>query len=550
MLNFLEYLANNTKLIIIWNKLPLSTKKITYSVLLNIWLFPVVFYKIYYSAISIIYQDKELQDITLENLKSSKYIKKTNYDLIVDALLKSNLFVFDIRNDYHNICVLINNKKELLNFFNILKKNAYIYISFESKLGRTIPSRLFFIPTFLLNYLLSLSDSFLIYQRYRSGTNRLLFSDIPACKLEVWINHDEYYKHKKNKHPFKIGSREWLTKNNYSVKKKVQDYYNIEKHTDFPIDFVYTWVNNEDPQWLNNFNDAIKNNKDKSELLKSSVAPSRYLNRDELKYSLRSICMYADFFRKIFIVTSGQIPAWLNSKNPKIEIVKHKDIFPDSDCLPTFNSHAIESRLHHIKELSEHFIYYNDDFFIGRTISINLFFVNKNLSYIFPINSRFIDLAETNELELPADAAAKNNRDIILNEFDLVVTEYFMHTPYILRKSILFEIEDKFSSIFSLTAKNKFRNIKDISTTSSLYQHYSYVNGLSTQGNINHHYIDIAKANLEDKLNSLLYLKETQRPDAFCINELDISNEDLEHKNILVRNFLENYFPLKSEFEK
>ena len=49
-----------------------------------------------------------------------------------------------------------------------------------------------------------------------------------------------------------------------------------------------------------------------------------------------------------------------------IRVVPHSEIFPDTGDLPTFNSHAIEACLHRIPDLSENFLYFNDDVFLGR----------------------------------------------------------------------------------------------------------------------------------------------------------------------------------------
>ena len=40
------------------------------------------------------------------------------------------------------------------------------------------------------------------------------------------------------------------------------------------------------------------------------------------RYSLRSIEKYAPWVRKVFIVTNGQIPNWLNLDNPRLHIVR------------------------------------------------------------------------------------------------------------------------------------------------------------------------------------------------------------------------------------
>ncbi|MFD0331960.1 hypothetical protein ACFQZC_36840 [Streptacidiphilus monticola] len=88
-----------------------------------------------------------------------------------------------------------------------------------------------------------------------------------------------------------------------------------------------------------------------------------------MRYSLRSIHQYAPWVRRIHLVTAGQRPVWLNTDHPDIRVVDHREIFSDPDALPTFNSHAIESQLHHIDGLAEHFLYLNDDVLFGRLVS-------------------------------------------------------------------------------------------------------------------------------------------------------------------------------------
>jgi hypothetical protein len=81
------------------------------------------------------------------------------------------------------------------------------------------------------------------------------------------------------------------------------------------------------------------------------------------------ISSYAPFVRKIFLVTNGQIPNWLNLSHPQIEIVPHSAIFANPAHLPTFSSPAIEAHLHRIQGLAEHFLYLNDDVMFGNDIS-------------------------------------------------------------------------------------------------------------------------------------------------------------------------------------
>jgi UDP-N-acetylglucosamine-lysosomal-enzyme len=92
-----------------------------------------------------------------------------------------------------------------------------------------------------------------------------------------------------------------------------------------------------------------------------AFADNHFRDNDELRYSIRSLEKYAPWIRHIYIVTNGQVPAWLNLDNPRVTIVKHSEIFENSSHLPVFSSTAIESNLDRIPCLSDTFIYFNDD---------------------------------------------------------------------------------------------------------------------------------------------------------------------------------------------
>lgn len=109
-----------------------------------------------------------------------------------------------------------------------------------------------------------------------------------------------------------------------------------------PIDVVYTWVNGSDPQFLKDL--VYYSNKYERNEVDSSK--QRFDDKDELKYSLRSIEKYAPWVRHVYIITNGQIPHWLNLDYKKVTLVTHDEIFEDKFNLPTFSSPAIEAHLH------------------------------------------------------------------------------------------------------------------------------------------------------------------------------------------------------------
>ncbi|OIK85073.1 hypothetical protein ATW79_10015, partial [Oenococcus oeni] len=74
----------------------------------------------------------------------------------------------------------------------------------------------------------------------------------------------------------------------------------------------------------------------------------------------------------------SQIPDWLNTKNPKINLVDHTS-YIDDKFLPTFNSNAIEISIHNIPNLSNNFVFFNDDFYINRAVKENDFFSKSGM---------------------------------------------------------------------------------------------------------------------------------------------------------------------------
>lgn len=76
---------------------------------------------------------------------------------------------------------------------------------------------------------------------------------------------------------------------------------------------------------------------------------------------------------KIYFVTYGHLPKWLNTNSSKLVIVKHEEFIP-AEYLPTFNSFTIEFFFHKIKGLSDHFVYFNDDMFLINSVSPDRFF--------------------------------------------------------------------------------------------------------------------------------------------------------------------------------
>ena len=132
------------------------------------------------------------------------------------------------------------------------------------------------------------------------------------------------------------------------------------------IDVVIPWVDGNDPKW--------QQLKDEYREVKSAdKSDSRYRDWDNLQYIFRGIEKFWPWVNRVFLITCGQKPQWLNENCEKLRLINHSDYIP-KEYLPTFNSHTIELNLHRIEELGKYFIYMNDDFFPIRPLKPTDFF--------------------------------------------------------------------------------------------------------------------------------------------------------------------------------
>lgn len=121
-----------------------------------------------------------------------------------------------------------------------------------------------------------------------------------------------------------------------------------------PIDLVYLWYGKKDPP--------------------PGVEKCRASDNGELRWSLKSVDRFAPWFRRIFVLVNDgtEIPDWLSS-HPRVSVLEHRQ-FIEPWALPLYNTAAIEMWIDRVPGLSERFVYGNDDYFFGRTVSPRDFF--------------------------------------------------------------------------------------------------------------------------------------------------------------------------------
>lgn len=307
-----------------------------------------------------------------------------------------------------------------------------------------------------------------------------------------------------------------------------------------PIDIVYTWVDSSDPLWQVQRAYYVKQEKGISHDANLSC---RFRSRDELRFSLRSIRKFAPYVRKIFIVTNGQKPAWIKA-HPQIQFISHAQIFRNMEHLPTFNSMAIESCLHRIPGLAEHYVYFNDDVFLGRPAHFHSFF-SKEGKMRFYLTGRVISRKAPEENAIGYKIAIHNTDKLLAKEFSKKKRFHLGHTPDPARKSVVSSIAAKFRRIFSSVESHRFRGREDYALTNGLipYTAFYMKNGVATDAPFE----KIAlTGNLQQDKKSLRRLIK-QRPLFFCIE--DCQTKENKVVDTLLQKALCTLFPSPAPWE-
>lgn len=308
----------------------------------------------------------------------------------------------------------------------------------------------------------------------------------------------------------------------------------------FDVDVVYTWVDGGDPDWLA----ALDERRGISaELSSSSAGRARFESRDELRYSMRSVHLFAPWVRRIHLVTAGQVPDWLDPSDERINLVDHRDILP-AEVLPTFNSHAIETALHRIDGLAEHFVYFNDDMLLARPLPAERFFDGSGRFAVFTAEHLVGDPAPAGR---PAYVtAALHNRSLLRDAFGKTLTHHLAHAPYPLTVSAVRRTVEQFGQDIERTERSPFRTADDVSTLSSLVPHHALLTGAAYADRIDSMFVDLSSTNVSFQFDKLLQRER----ETMCFGDHEDYAFDVREVDRLLADFLARYFPIKAPWEK
>lgn len=316
------------------------------------------------------------------------------------------------------------------------------------------------------------------------------------------------------------------------------------------IDLVYCWCDSSDENFQ----------REKEELAKKFNADSeatnkcRFIDNEELRYSLRSVEKNAPWINKIYIITNKQVPHWLNLNHPKIKIVDHTEIMP-KEALPNFNSNAIEHCIKNIPNLSEKFLYANDDMLITKPVLPEFFFDKQG----YPIN-RF-DPKTNHKVNHHFAWVLYNAENLIINKFGKKYHNLPHHSIDAYRKSDVIACYNLFKKEIDDTIVSQFRDNKNISrhiygfySCAISHGRYKIVRKIDTDLPIlKKIFMFLTFKCQKDTFSPLAYKSNWYKrfkkynPTLFCLNDCErTTDENREHNKLM----LEKIFPIKSSFEK
>ena len=286
---------------------------------------------------------------------------------------------------------------------------------------------------------------------------------------------------------------------------------------DINVDMVFTYVNGYDPEFIKMKNSYLNTQN------KQYNPDIRSKGLNEIIYSVNSVIKFIPWIRKIFIVTNNQIPPIDKQliSSGKVIIIDQNTIV-EPQYLPTFNSDVIESYLHNIPDLSEIFLYNNDDM-------IHLNRIDRKDIYEIKNNKILLKIRNNYNKNRPVYANEYSQRlNYTKNLFLNIKPNIFLinnHHTKILRKSTMKYIEEKFTKLLNKMRVNRVRGTGYIQYLFFLLN----IDNLLHKNIIINYSKDVMEKHFLNKKGNYLLFNDVlkKRPKFVCFNSMNYSFREI-----------------------
>ena len=293
-----------------------------------------------------------------------------------------------------------------------------------------------------------------------------------------------------------------------------------------PIDAVISWVDGLDPAHLQKR--QIFMGSAPHLFHENATNPHRWACNGEIYLCLTSLEHNAPWLRKIWIIVDEQSPDLSRlsaALRAKVHLVDHSDIFANHGAaLPTFNSLAIETFMWNIKDISDRFIYFNDDVFLTAPCQKSDFFSPSG-----PIlRGAWADFGALQNDPIQMADPTKFNHYMQLNAADLcgVPAQRLFRAAHVahpcLRRTMV-HLHSRFEAAFRDNARYQMRDIRQFSPQ-SLHNHACILQKTGTLHPVKDHYHIYSGQGVgasDGTIPALLQtIKDTPDLRMLCVNDL------------------------------
>lgn len=310
------------------------------------------------------------------------------------------------------------------------------------------------------------------------------------------------------------------------------------------IDIVITYLNSNDKKWIEDYNywknKEIKEGKaDKDN--RQAFGVERTREWDTLRYWFRGIENNCKWVNKIFLVVQNErhVPSWINKDNPKLRIVYHDEYIP-KELLPTFNAMTIANYVSNLEDLSETYIYSDDDYYFLNPIPEDMFF--KEGRPVHPNNKVPYEFFNNNET---SDKVFYQILDSTLRFEERYMKEKVKYGFYHLPEARLKSFEQKIikeneKEILDSYISSKFRHNTNLCPY--MFNDLLKICNKAIEG-------DPYKNSSYCNLDSTVQFSKYEHKDIVCFNDTE-RLDDYGITKIKLINFLKKKFPNKCSYEK
>lgn len=336
----------------------------------------------------------------------------------------------------------------------------------------------------------------------------------------------------------------------------------------YDIDFVLSWMDPHDENWR----------KEKAKYWGIEIRDpnydvnqvARFRDWDNLQYWFRGVEQFAPWVRKIYFVTWDTVPDWLNTDHPKLQVVRDREIIPE-DCVPAFSPNPMETNLHRIPGISEHFVFFNDDMFLLNPMSPEDFYRNglpREMAVSYPLTNDlgndpfhhmlltmmgvvngFFDKKQVQKKHWKKwfnPVYGKQNIHNILTAYNRFFSCIMIpHLPSSMRKSTYEEVWNAIPGQLMTTASHRFRNLTDI--TQYIFRYWAICKGEFEPTNVFKYGKEFFMN--DDTVSELCRTIREKKYKMICIND----SKDIRYFEACrdaVKEAFDQVLPVKSSFEK